>query len=1205
MMRPHATSKPRPSEFLGVDCLHTAQKMRAVLEVLAPQVHDGDHETTAEILHTGTQDSIAVELVRLLIYLETNNMVHRFKEITGCKINLSHPANMLGFLRRLGFLTKANIAWLGNSANPTNQVFLERLLDHSIVDEASFDVLDWLVPRHFDISHPVQIPSYYWIDTSRHYQYAEEQIEASTTRSSRTMLQASSLAGNTHAVGLLLDLDADPFEDGVYRDYSPLECAASLIHHDRATIIADSLLSAPTKCSPEHRKNALEGAFQLAIERANTKLILRLLSERKRLGYGTISSQHLKIAAERADCDTIRLLIDQAPHSISLPRDILFSAISENNPRHELDLLLDKLNYLLDLGANPAVSRCRRGCGRGFILDYVIGFSVRFEDQQIGEDFALSLADIMRKHGCPPERPKPSVGEEYEPSALQAAIYLGYPLLVEYLLDWGMNIDHYQDDADSKASACEECNLHTEDWFEYLEGRSPLLTALEHQETEIAKMLLRWNTNLKLRGGEQKLAMKSGDDTELVTMLLQAGTADIDGWEDFLEQAILWRNPRSTRILLSMDKDVHANIDTVTLLLAALITRDYDEAYRLVGVCHYHSRALFEAVILSHRSRDYLKIVERLLEIRLPTPNDGFEIRAVASAAIHQDMYLMAILMECFGQGPWVARFPRVREGHDEYLSRWVPEGDQPGSPMHILNYGAKLDKYHENATIIETLLEFGIPANGMYLDISDDLTAEIWKQLIAAGADPNHKGPLLHAVKSNMLEYVEVLCEAKVLLNTMHSVRTGGRSRTAIQIAVESGSPKMLQMLLHHGADVEYPAGYYGGATCLQLAAGAGNIGLVRLLLDKGAKVNAKRSLFHGRTAIETAAENGRLDVLKLLLLQDEHLFQTTAGRYQFIRAAKLAEMNGRGSIVKMLKHHINWDSDDQRLFNEIRDFNHLIIHLDEMTQKLLDSDKRDPDFGIDVHATSRKAGFENVYDIVGIEQWIGGLAEDVHDWTGTDDSSGRSNSERRDDLTPNSVSATSQHRAEIRAKTMPVGWPNSQAEFEWDVHQNGELTSACEDFHGPFDDPSDLNGDGTSKEPMGQCHAWTMNLESRAADHAWAHQATCHADEEPVLLESQDNGIEIGIHQVQYTQAMQVRMWEGLAHRPVAQNVSQKPGILQGEVVLDEKLEVNDSDGDAVESNGVEDVGEADQLYAQCFNWGFWDDESFALHSGDLSYW
>lgn len=233
--------------------------------------------------------------------------------------------------------------------------------------------------------------------------------------------------------------------------------------------------------------------------------------------------------------------------------------------------------------------------------------------------------------------------------------------------------------------------------------------------------------------------------------------------------------------------------------------------------------------------------------------------------------------------------------------------------------------------------------------------------------------------MERDKLAHVEVLCEAEAPLNTIHMSIPGllNRGRTAVQVAVESGSPEMLRMLLHYGADVDHPPGCYFGATCLKLAARAGDIGLVRFLLDRGSKVNAKRALFHGRTAIEIAAEYGRLDVLKLLLLQKEHLFHTPAERYQFIRATRLAEIKGAGAITEMLKQHISWNSNDEQLFDEIEQF---VFWLDEMTQKPLDSERLDPDleFWDWISMQIYRSAVGNVDSIlVGIKKWIWGPAK------------------------------------------------------------------------------------------------------------------------------------------------------------------------------------------------------------------------------------
>lgn len=1065
------------SVSLGADRINSPQTMLAVLEVIVPQGYPGGHALMAHEIHHGSLDSLTMRMLWLLIYLETNNMVHRFYAITGCNINFSLPGKLLDFLRQTGFLTKANIAWLATSSSHTNQSFLNRLLRHAIFDEKKTDVLGWLVPGYFNINHSVK----------------------SRFGPSRSLLYASSQAGNTEAVRLLLELGAeDIYETIGTPENSPLECAAGLGDDDRALVITDLLLSKSTGSSPQCQMNALEGALEMAIERSHTKLILRLLSEFERRGHGTISSRYATFAAEYADCDTIRILVNQnlrsGSGSINLPGTILFSAIMESG-EVELDFLTEKLTYLLSCGADPAVPRCEKGCGRGFILDYVIHFSMR-EDNE-GENLALGLAELMRKHGCPPVRPKPVSGPDYDPSALQLAIRLGYPRLAEYLLDWGVDIDHYQEHFHC---VCVECDVHSElEWDETEDGCSPLLTALRHRQTDIAKMLLKRNPNLKLHGGERDLAVEL-DDTELVTMLLQAGSADVEEWSKLLTTAISYKSSNSTRMLLSMINKDLASVDDTTILRASLFIGDKENAYQQAAFCNYNSQILFEAVLQSHTSKDYHKIVESILNERRPSPNDDFEVGAVASAAIHNDTYLMRILMKCMGQGPWVAHFPYTRESYwaeDGGLSRWDPNNEHV-PPIHILNYAAKLDIFGKDSTVLQTMLKLGITANGMYLDISDDLAAESWKQLIAAGADPNHEHPIHDAARWNMLAHVKVLCEAKVPLDMVQSVAFG-RSRAAVQSAVESHNPKMLQLLLDNGAIVECPAGFNCGATCLQLAIGTGDIGLVCLLLNKGTKVNAKRALISGRTAIEIAAERGRLDILKLLLLRGEQLFQTAAERYQFIRAASLAKWEGHEPIVEVLRQHVDWNGNDQRLFEQSKKIydDRNGAYLDGMTEKLLDSERQSADQWARRQMERRNAGKESAYDIPGFEEWL-----------------------------------------------------RESTEEEADDNQTGELMSAYQHAQDDLGDRTNLCGDLTGEHSARQSHAWGSGAETRESLHTSAAQPFHYQNSSPAWFEMQENDIGMmqdllgGMDDLDST-------WESLGLGIETQNLNQEPGMVLGEVM------------------------------------------------------
>ncbi|KAK7697538.1 hypothetical protein SLS64_013420 [Diaporthe eres] len=683
--------------------------------------------------------------------------------------------------------------------------------------------------------------------------------------------------------------------------------------------------------------------------------------------------------------------------------------------------------------------------------------------------------------------------------------------------------------------------------------------------------------------------------------LRQVGSPDIDGCKDILEEAILRRSPEMIRLLMSMEARGHATIDNVTALRAALITGDHHKAYQQLESCDYDSRALFEAVVQSHRSEDYRPIVEQLLETRPKTPNDGFEVRAVASAAAHQDMYLMNVLMRSFGQGPWTASFPYVswEPAHGTPLCYWAPKEDKLAGSKHIFDFAAELHTRHNNSTVIATLLEFNVPAKGLDLDICPRLTSETLKQLIAAGANANAEGAICRLIEENKLAHVEVLIKAKVLLNRMHMYSF--RSLTAVQAAFEFGSPEMLQMLLDYGGDVNYPAGFCWGRTCLHIAVEDGNIGLVRFLLDKGADVNAKRSLFDSRTAIEFAAENGRLDVLKLLLLQKKHLFRTDAERYQFIRAVKFAEAKGRGPLVTMLKQHINWNSNDQRRLDEMwltpRHFDN--ICLDEMTQEPLDEEKQNPNFWEDVCKASRDLGVKDVYDIVGIERWVGKRREeDSNDWTtsGTD-------RHPEDDLPLDDASSTDRgHKATFEV-TLAADEPTRQAGPQTDLGRPGELTSSFKS-HDTLMDQVDVPSGLMCEHSVLEWPAWRLNSETGESTQTLAPRALRYRDYNPMWLDMEDNDIDSMMQDVSGGLGTQSRMVETLAHQPATQNVDRESGMVLGEV-LDDAPHVNDMDDDAVVHNGVGDIGEAENSHISHFNWGLWDDELFEYHSAAWENW
>jgi ankyrin repeat protein len=157
----------------------------------------------------------------------------------------------------------------------------------------------------------------------------------------------------------------------------------------------------------------------------------------------------------------------------------------------------------------------------------------------------------------------------------------------------------------------------------------------------------------------------------------------------------------------------------------------------------------------------------------------------------------------------------------------------------------------------------------------------ELVRQLIDAGGDL--KGLVLNAMKffnqygmlgvlrTALLLAIETSSEkmVKLLLShgaDPHQAATRGLKRTPLQQACEVGNFNVVNLLLEWGADVNEAPALDSGATSLQLASMSGNIRIAKLLLSRGANVHAPKARVNGKTALEGAAENGRMHMIETL---------------------------------------------------------------------------------------------------------------------------------------------------------------------------------------------------------------------------------------------------------------------------------------------------------------------------------------------------
>ena len=158
-----------------------------------------------------------------------------------------------------------------------------------------------------------------------------------------------------------------------------------------------------------------------------------------------------------------------------------------------------------------------------------------------------------------------------------------------------------------------------------------------------------------------------------------------------------------------------------------------------------------------------------------------------------------------------------------------------------------------------------------------------------------------LAAIESGGLPTIELLLRHGANVN--YPVRNSIR-RTPLQKAAEIGNTDVVDLLLKRGADPNGRAAHKAGGTALQLASIGGYLRIVQLLLNEGADVNAPPSKIEGRTPLEGAAEHGRLDMVAFLLKAGAG--QNSNDKKEFDRAIGRAKENGFPYIADLLKQYL-----------------------------------------------------------------------------------------------------------------------------------------------------------------------------------------------------------------------------------------------------------------------------------------------------------
>lgn len=123
----------------------------------------------------------------------------------------------------------------------------------------------------------------------------------------------------------------------------------------------------------------------------------------------------------------------------------------------------------------------------------------------------------------------------------------------------------------------------------------------------------------------------------------------------------------------------------------------------------------------------------------------------------------------------------------------------------------------------------------------------------------------------------------------------------TAVLLAIELRSTKLVKLLLDNGANVNLPARFRILRTPLQKACEVGGLEIVKLLLDRGADPNGEPARCQGATALQLAAISGNCRVAAELLDRGADLYQPplkAGGHWPLVGAAKY----GRLEMIEFL---------------------------------------------------------------------------------------------------------------------------------------------------------------------------------------------------------------------------------------------------------------------------------------------------------------
>lgn len=632
-------------------------------------------------------------------------------------------------------------------------------------------------------------------------------IDVQTTNELKlTALHIAAYYGHHNVAQALVELGAN-IEARTPQGYTPLRMAASEGYGEITELLLKNKANCNSQCN--ERDTPLHSAAALG-RKGVVKVLLHYHADVTLLASDGKTPIHTAIFSK--DSSILQLLLQENPDALSHPN----MAISDPPPvvtackLESPDMLKVLIKHKVDLN----------------VIDLKDNMTPLMVACAIGN---TALIDILASNGADISKTVPLVG-----TPLHMAVENGQANAAKQLLQLGVNPDVLDSG-----------------------GVSPLMRAVECEQTEIAELLLRHEANVTLKHPETGLPIlhkAAARNSVKMLKLVMAHGVDINQLTakgtSALHIAVVHGAKDATDLLCNANCNI--NIQTragITPLLAAIKSRQFECALRILKYSPDVNICDNDQVSPLYAATEYraIEVVTPLLKMGAsmdsPAPNDVSPIQLACLRGYHEIIELM------------LETNPAV-----------VKSSKMLAKPLIFLAISSA------SPLTLQVLLHAGVDPNTRAPGNQNTPLHEVCRQgystmvadLLSHGADPTLQSPVgtaLHmAVGAGQYK-----CAKQLLTFGMNpNVVAGPEQVTPLIMATETNRPNMIKLLTDHKADVNKPLAT-NGYCALHKASSYNHADAARVLIDKGADINKLSSL--GYAPLHMAASAGSEEVADILL--------------------------------------------------------------------------------------------------------------------------------------------------------------------------------------------------------------------------------------------------------------------------------------------------------------------------------------------------